>query len=681
MVEDKVVLENNLVKWFSKLGVRNSGLAGEKGAKLGEIRKLKVPVPEGFVITTKAYDFFVNENNLKEKIKSFLSQIDLSNQGQLENYVSKVKEDILKASFPEDLRQEILESYDYLSTDRLDLEEGSALDILNSSAEPIFISVRSSVPFQSERTNWLREQDTYLNVKGNEELLKHIKRCFASLFNPNTIRRYLESGEDIKELKIAVVVQKMIQGDKSGVVYSRDGSGNIVVRSIWGLGEGMNLSDINPDKFIVSRDLEILDQKIDKKEFGVVRDAGGNLKKVKLTLERSSFPSLSKSELQRIGDLAEKIEEHFERPQELEFVIDNDIFILQTKDFGGEINVKKTKNEEKVERKEERVVEEKKIKSNIERIEKVTKTKLKLSIQSPNFVEDYKETGLKKVGLFNLENLIFESGKHPDFYLKNNYINQYENLIYGGIKKVVEGFEEVWVSTSDFLSKDFSKLDGAPDVKEDNPLMGLHGIRYGLRNLDVLEAELRAFKRADEGRNRIGVLIPGLISIEELQKVRDLMIELDYDPKVGVVLETPASVQLIKDFADSNIQKVLINLDSLVQYLLAIDLSNEQVKGLYDSKHPALMYQLQYVIRVCKRRNLEVSVFGGSLEDESLLDYLVQREISSICVSPDDAKDYSEIIFEIEREAFGGTDKEPRQYEVNKEKEEYLEDVPKTMED
>jgi hypothetical protein len=206
-------------------------------------------------------------------------------------------------------------------------------------------------------------------------------------------------------------------------------------------------------------------------------------------------------------------------------------------------------------------------------------------------------------------------------------------------------------------------------------------IRYGLKNLDVLEAELRAFKRADPEGNRLGVFLPFITSVEELQKVRDLMIEIDFEPKVGIILETPASVQLIKDFLDSNIDSVFIDVDKLLGYLLSIDLSNESVSHLYDPLHPALKYQLEYVIRVCKRRGIKIVFSGEALLNEDLLQYLVRKEVSSICVLPERAKDFSELIFEFEEEIFRGTDKEPRQYEIQKEKKEYLEEVPKTMED
>lgn len=690
MEKGKKFDSGKFVRWLSKLGSSNLDLAGEKGSNLGELFNMKLPVPNGFVVTTVAYDYFLKESKIKEKIDSILSQIDIENEEQLDNYVSNIRNLILKAEFPEELKEEILDSYEHLGTDKLEIEKGSALDILNNASEPIFVAVRSSLPFSKiYKTNNLREQDTYLNVKGNESLLVHVKKCFLSLFNVETIKRYLKEKVPIDKIKISVVIQKMIEGEKSGVVYSTNNSNEIFVNALWGLGEGLNVKDIVPDQYVLSKNLEVLDKKINEKGWGVVRDASGSLKKVKLSPERSSYPVLADYEIQRLGDLSEKIEKHFESPQEIEFVIGEDVFIVQTRNLEfGELesdNEEKEIVEEKKEEIKEKVKFEKKIDGKIECVEKITKTKLKLVVDSPHFLEDYKDTGLKKVGFLKIENIIRESGKHPNYFLSGNYVNEYENIIYNGIKPIFENFEEIWMRTSDFKSDDFCELQGSPDDVEKNPSLGLHGIRYGLKYPDILESELRALKRASQGKD-VGVLIPGIVSVDELKKVSELLGKINFAPKVGIVVETPAAVQLIKDFTEEGIDRILIETNDLIQNLLCLDLDNEKINYLYDEMHPAFMYQLEYIIRVCKRRGIETSISGKSLLNEDLLKFLVQKEIASICVKPELAKDFSEKIYVFEKEFFSGTDKEPRKYEIEKAKKEDIniskkEDVPKTMDD
>jgi len=690
MEKVKVTESGKFVKWFSKLNSKDVLEAGEKGANLGELFNMKLPVPNGFVITTYAYDYFLEKSGIKEKINSFLSQIDVKNNEQLENYISNIKNLILRTEFPEELKEEILDSYEHLGTDKLEIEKGSALDILNNAAEPIFVAVRSSLPFEKiYKTNNLREQDTYLNVKGNDVLLSHVKKCFSSLFNIETVKRFLGGGKSHDELKIAVVIERMIEGEKSGIVHSTNNSGEVFIQAIWGLGEGFNVREITPDQYVLSKDLKILDKKINEKKEGVVRDASGSLKKIQLTPERNIHSVLTDYEIQRLGDLAEKIEGHFDSVQEIEFVISEDIYVVQTRkvdslEIKNGTSGKEIENEEILNEKE--ILGKKRVDENVGPVQKITKTKLKLVVDSPHFLQDYKETGLKKIGFLKIENIIKESGKHPNYYLRGNYVNEYENVIYEGIKPIIDNFDEVWMRTSDFKSDDFKNLEGAPEKQEKNPSLGLHGIRYGLKNLDILESELRALKRFSSNKN-VGILIPGIVSVEELKKVSELLGKINFAPKIGIVVETPAAVQLIKEFTEEGIDLILIETNDLIQNLLCIDLENEELDYLYDDNHPALMYQLEYMIRVCKRRGIETTVSGKALLNEGLLKFLIQKEITSVCVKPEFAKSFSEKIHGFEKELFSGTDKEPRKYELEKTKEEYIEekneksDEPKTIED
>ncbi len=670
MVEEGVKV-NNFVRWFSKIDKGLIDLVGEKGANLGELYNKKFPVPEGFVVTTESYLEFLKSAKLQEKIEKIFSATNFKEIEEVTRNCEEVKELILKAELPEEVKEEIFESYENLGANKIEIERGSALDILNSATEPIFVSVRSSLPFLVSDLK-VREQNTYLNVKGNESLLLHIKNAFCSLFNPKTLMREFENGFDVKKLKIAVIIQRMVNAEKSGIVFSKDSSGNLLLHAIWGIGEGMNLNEVVPDSYILSRELDFLDKKIGEKAFMVVRESSGNLKSVKSSEERKNSQVMNNYEIQRIGDLAEKAESHFGSPQKLEFSIDETgIYILQArelKEFEKEVLVKVP------EEKKEEVHEEKT--SGVQGVEKVTKTKLKLVLDSPYVSQDASLTGLKKVGILEIEKLIEKSSRHPIYFLNSHYINEYENLIYEGIKKVSENFEEVWVRTSDFLSDEFSKLEGAPKKIERNPLLGLHGIRFGLKYPEILESELRAIKRVSE-KTKVGVLIPNLVSIEELNQVKEILKKINFeDVFFGVLIETPAAVQLIKELCSSEINSIVINSDRLMQYLLAFDRSNLEFSEFSKEVHPSFSYQIEYLIRVAKRNNVETNIFGREVKDRRILEHLVKRGIDFILVEPEDAKKISEEIWKIENEFFKGTDSEPRKYELEKQKEEYLKEGP-----
>jgi len=670
-MEEGEIKNLNFIKWFSKIDKGSVNSVGEKGLGLGELFQKKFPVPDGFVITTESYEGFLESSGLKDKIREIFGSTNFKNEEEVSRNCEKVKGLILKAEFSEELKEEIFESYENLGANKIEIEKGSARDILNSATEPVFVSVRSSLPFGVQSLS-LREQNTYLNVKGNDSLLDHIKNCFASLFNPKTLMREFSIDFDFKKLKIAVIVQKMISAEKSGVVFSKNSSGNISVNAIWGIGEGINIKEISPDKYILSKELDLLDKKIGEKSFMVVRDSSGSLKSVKSSEERKNSQVLNNYEIQRIGDLAEKVEFHFGVPQTLEFSIDESgIYVLQTRET-------KTSEESNFlapkEPNENKLIEEKDKEnpSEILRVEKITKTKLKLVLDSPYLLEGGISSGLKKVGILKIEKIIEKSGKHPLYFLDSHYINQYENLIYEGIKEVSENFEEVWIRTSDFLSNEFSKLEGSRNSEEKNPLLGLHGIRFGLKYPEILEAEFNAIKRISE-KTKVGVLIPNIVSIDEIKKIKAFLKKIGFESVlIGVIMETPAAVQLIKEICSEGVDSILININKLMQYLLAVDSSNSQVSEILKEIHPAFSYQIEYLVRVAKRNNVETNIFGDFLTNPKILEHLIKRGIDFVSVEPDKSKDFSERIWEIENNLLKGTDLEPRKYEMEKQKEDYL---------
>ena len=136
------------------------------------------------------------------------------------------------------------------------------------------------------------------------------------------------------------------------------------------------------------------------------------------------------------------------------------------------------------------------------------------------------------------------------------------------------------------------------------------------------------------------------------------------------MVETPAAVQIIKDLIEEGIDFISFGTNDLTQYMLAIDRGNQKVQHLYDEMHPAVLYQLSYVIRVCKRYNVETSICGQAGSKKEMAKYLVENEIDSISVNADMAKEIADYVQEIEQTTLGGTDKEPRQYEVKKQEEE-----------
>jgi pyruvate,water dikinase len=767
----------DFIKWFSELNKDSGPIAGGKGANLGEMFNFKIPVPPGFAITAQAYDYFIANSGIKEKIKEILSKINYENTTQLNESTQRIRDLIVNAKMPKEMEDEILEAYEILGSENRELASGSALDILNHAAEPIFVAVRSSATTEDlAEASFAGQQDTYLNIKGKKELLENVKKCFASLFTARATYYRNKKGFKHEQASLSVIVQKMIDSSKSGVMFSKDPaykSDNIIIEAVWGLGEGIVSGKITPDKYVVSKDLKILDIKVSDKKIALTRDSSGKGTVTKLREEKSKHQVLKNHEIQELAGLALKLEDHYKKPQDIEFAIENDeIFIVQTRPIttiesriskedvkeveGGEVLlqglaaspgiasgtvkiiedledlhkikqgdvlVTKMTNPDMVvsmqksaaiitdeggltahaaivsremgiacvvgTEKATEVLKEgevvtvdgysgkiykgkvgKEEKKEVQEVTAQTKTKIKVIVDLPHFAERAAKSGIKKVGLTRIEGIIAESGRHPNYFLEKNKINDYEEVIFKGVSGISEYFEEIWVRTSDIRSDEYANLEGAPKEIEANPMLGDHGIRFSLKHLPILKAELNALKRVSDKGKKIGVLLPQVILVEEVKEVKKILREIGFkDAKLGVMIETPAAVQIVKSLCEEGIDFISFGTNDLTQYMLAIDRGNEKVQHLYNELHPAILYQLGYVIRVCKKYNVETSICGQSGSKKEMVKHLVEYGIDSISVNADVAKDISDYVAELEYSLVKGTDKEPRKYEVNKQKE------------
>ena len=759
----------DFIRWFSELNKDSGAVAGGRGANLAEIFNLKIPVPPGFVVTAQAYDYFIKKARLDEKIKNILSKIDYENTKQLDESTKQIRELIVNSEFPKEMREEIIEAYETLSLTDYDIKESGALDILEANSEPVFVAVRSSATTEDlAEASFAGQQDTYLNIKGNEELIDNVKKCFASLFTSRATYYRIKKGFKHEQASLAVVVQKMINSDKSGVMFSKDpnyNSDNVVMEAVFGLGEGIVSGRITPDKYEVSKKLEILDKKISDKKIAMTRNSSGENITINLREEKSREQVLTTYEIKILAEYGLKLEEHYKKPQDIEFAIeDSKIFIVQTRPITT--LDKKVKREEHQELKGEIIltglsaspgiaVGEVKIVREIKDLQKIkqgdilvtemtnpdmvvtmqksagiitdeggltahaaivsremgipcivgtreataklkegeiitmdaysgkiykgkisetkqkeilpvtaqTKTKIKVVVDLPTFASRAAKTGIKTVGLTRIEGIIAESGKHPNYFLQKNKIKDYEEIIFRGVSEIGKYFEEIWVRTSDIRSDEFNNLDGAPKEIEANPMLGMHGIRFSVKNPEILKAELKALQRVSQQKVKIGLLLPQIISVEEVKQVKQALREINFsDAKLGVMIETPASVQIINDLCEEKINFISFGTNDLTQYILAIDRGNEQVQHLYDEMHPAVLRQLDYVIRVCKKHKVETSICGQAGSKKEMVKFLVEKGIDSISVNADAAKEISDYIKKIEDETLGKKGELPRKY-------------------
>ncbi|MEM3405963.1 MAG: phosphoenolpyruvate synthase [Candidatus Pacearchaeota archaeon] len=763
----------NFVKWFSEISKKDIKLVGGKGANLGEMYNEGFPVPSGFVVTSEAYEFFLRESGLKEKIYDILKFLNIENTQELEETSKKINEMIEKANMPEILEEEILDAYDILSTsDSLFITNNLiTTSILKTSKENVFVAIRSSATAEDTiKASFAGQNETFLNVKGKYEVINHIKKCFASLFTSRSIYYRIKKGFKHEDVLIAVIVQKMVNSDKSGVMFSRNPinpeDNNIIIEAVYGLGEGIVSGKISPDKYVVSRDLNILEQIIGNKKIEITRNSEGKNIIIQLNEKKAKSKVLTDDEIKKLAEYAIKLEKHYNQPQDIEFAIDsNEIYIVQTRPittigkiettkkisegkvilsgFGvspgigiGKVKIVNTlKDLEKIEKgdilvtkmtnpdmvvtmqkcsaiitdeggltchaaivsremgipavvgtekatsilKEDLIVTvdgftgkiyegkaKEEIKVEIKEVVK-TKTKIKVGIDLPSFAERASKTSCKEVGLLRLEGIIAESGKHPFYFLKNNKIDEYEKIIFKGISEIAKYFDEIWIRTSDIRSDEYNNLEGAPKEKENNPMLGLHGIRASLKYKEILKAEIKAMLELSKNKI-IGILLPQVIKVEEIKEFKKILYSLTTNEikniKLGIMIETPASTQIIYDLCKEGIDFISFGTNDLTQYTLAVDRNNENVQYLYDEMHPAILKQLAYVISVCKKYKVETSICGQAANNEKMVEFLIKHGIDSLTVTPDKAYEISKFVLDLEKKGLKGISLKTKRFKL-----------------
>ena len=279
------------------------------------------PVPDGFVITAHAYYDFLRTNNLSVKIKHLLSSTNFNNQKSLSQTSENIKKIIRAGSLSEDLIKEVSSSYKKLGTN------------LNDA----LVAVRSSATAEDlANASFAGQQETFLNVKGDAVLIEAIKNGWASLFNARAIFYRHEQHFDHIKVGIALVVQKMVESDKSGVIFTVDpvsgDKSRIVIEAILGLGELIVQGEVTPDHFEVDKNsLEIINKKISFQQFILKKDIHGN-KKHDLPKSLGERQKISEEEIKKLSSLGKEIEKHYYFPQDIEWAIEkNKIYIVQTR--------------------------------------------------------------------------------------------------------------------------------------------------------------------------------------------------------------------------------------------------------------------------------------------------------------------------------------------------------------
>jgi len=321
-----------LILNFREVRKEDVPLVGGKVANLGEMISIGIPVPPGFAVTAYAYKKFITETGIAEKIYSILRETitDPKEPKQYEEASKKIRKLVEETPMPEDIKQAIKEAYKELCK-----EIGT---------ENLFVAVRSSATAEDlPDASFAGQQESYLNVHGEEELLKKVQKCWSSLFTPRAIFYRTQKGFKHENVLISVAVQKMVNSKAAGVMFTINpvtgDRTQIVIEANWGLGESVVSGSVTPDHYVVDKNtMRIIEKKVVKKTVQFVRGPkSGRTVQVKVPLEMQEEPCLTDYEILYLAELAKKIEEHYGTPQDIEWAVSGDssypenIFILQAR--------------------------------------------------------------------------------------------------------------------------------------------------------------------------------------------------------------------------------------------------------------------------------------------------------------------------------------------------------------
>lgn len=309
------------VVWFDSVDKDDLESVGGKGANLGEMTKAGFPVPPGFIVTSWAYYHFIEAEGLKSKIHKVLDGVDVNDSKELDTAAVKVQKLITNSTFPKEIAKDILDAY-------FKMEGGLK--------HPL-VAVRSSATAEDlPGASFAGQQSTYLNVQGEANVIEKVKEAWASLFNARAIFYRATNKFDHFKVGIAVPVQKMVESDMSGIMFTIDPVTNdkskVVIEAIYGLGEMIVQGAVTPDHYEVrKKDMEITVKQAHTQEKMMIKRGRDN-DIITVPKDRASKQKLTDDLILKLATIGKKLEHHYYFPQDSEWAIENgEVYIVQTR--------------------------------------------------------------------------------------------------------------------------------------------------------------------------------------------------------------------------------------------------------------------------------------------------------------------------------------------------------------
>lgn len=306
------------IVWFSDVGKDDTALVGGKGANLGEMTKAGLPVPPGFIVTADAFFNYVRKTGLSKKIQDLLKNIDPEDTKTLQVKAKAVMKLITDTSLSDSLKEEIIDAYQTMGDD-------------------VLVAVRSSATAEDlPEASFAGQQATFLNVQGEKEVCRAVLKAYASLFEARAIYYRIVNKYDHFKVALAVPVQRMVESDKSGIMFTVDpvtsDLSKIIIEAGWGLGEAIVSGSVTPDRYVVDKaTMTIANKELHTQTWKIVKGANGD-KHVNVPRSERNVQKLSDQEILALAAIAKKIEDHYGSPQDTEWAIEGkNVYMVQSR--------------------------------------------------------------------------------------------------------------------------------------------------------------------------------------------------------------------------------------------------------------------------------------------------------------------------------------------------------------
>jgi len=302
-----------LIKDFRNINKNDAALAGGKGASLGEMTRAGIPVPQGFVVLSTTFDQFIKDADLVQEIDAILDNVNHKEIHTVENASEKIQGLIRNAVMPEKIAREIKRHFKNLDAE--------------------FVAVRSSATAEDGAENaWAGQLDSFLNTK-EEDLLIKVQRCWASLFTPRAIFYRFEKGLHATQISVAVVVQKMVNSEISGIAFSvhpvTEDKNQIIIEAGFGLGEAIVSGSITPDSYVIEKEpRKIIDKNVATQTRGLYRVQNGGNEWISIDEPRASSQVLNDAQILELSNNILSIENHYGFPCDIEWAYENGKFYI-----------------------------------------------------------------------------------------------------------------------------------------------------------------------------------------------------------------------------------------------------------------------------------------------------------------------------------------------------------------